>query len=722
MSAELHTLLRKANVAATLIQSHARGHAARRRTSSLRKTSDARRLMMLMMPGAVPSGESSPISPSRMAPQLSQAAVSSGLAQPLIPANLTAASCAMSASPATVATESFRSSSSSSAAAPPPAGGGPNPFVMPPLPPGPPPCGGSVPTQPQPQPSLLQPQRALGTQFSSSPSLPGTVMQAKRDYPFVPALDGNAQQQVDELDFRRQQQQLQLAQQQQQQQQQQMGQYESPQTPWTSRVHSRVQAHGDGMNQMSPVHRMSMANMMAMAERHQQLSPQERLLTAVVMQRFCRWGEHRTVADWPAELIAYGPLPAVHDALKGSRTRSLTLPQLVTAIKERTGGCAGGKALDMLNLKAYVRCFADKFHLRSGRTAQGRPLDLVEMRVDGAAATAGVAQPQPQQQMGQQQLQQQQQQLQQQYQSLQMHQQQIMPAADEMESLGALAASAGLRLSDLGYNTHLGGAGHGASSPLTPPPQHGHTSPHMASAPSAAVPPPLNLQPKELFSGGGGALGGAPAAAAAAAAQQQQPLWGSALGGFGGFSMFGVEGCSTPTTPNENKENPAADAQRGTTEQLSPALGPERAACAPLPLTANQAPAALMGGAAGGGGGAISAERAAALAKDPMKDPMLSQIQGLFVDDGDDGDDDAGELGNAAQRRYIQAHDLHSLFLQAVERAMEQDARNPADFIGRELMRFASFQDAVPMVPDAAASRPLEQHVLLGARTPARSY
>ena len=29
-----------------------------------------------------------------------------------------------------------------------------------------------------------------------------------------------------------------------------------------------------------------------------------------------------------ASIVAYGPLPAVHDALKGSRTRSLTLPQL----------------------------------------------------------------------------------------------------------------------------------------------------------------------------------------------------------------------------------------------------------------------------------------------------------------------------------------------------------------------------------------------------------
>ena len=36
----------------------------------------------------------------------------------------------------------------------------------------------------------------------------------------------------------------------------------------------------------------------------------------------------------------------------------------------------------MLNLKAYVRCFPALFHLRSGRTAAGRPLDVVELRLE----------------------------------------------------------------------------------------------------------------------------------------------------------------------------------------------------------------------------------------------------------------------------------------------------------------------------------------------------
>ena len=39
----------------------------------------------------------------------------------------------------------------------------------------------------------------------------------------------------------------------------------------------------------------------------------------------------------------------------------------------------------MLNLKAYVRCYPALFHLRSGRTAQGRPLDVVELRTDCSA-------------------------------------------------------------------------------------------------------------------------------------------------------------------------------------------------------------------------------------------------------------------------------------------------------------------------------------------------
>jgi hypothetical protein len=110
----------------------------------------------------------------------------------------------------------------------------------------------------------------------------------------------------------------------------------------------------------------------------------EQLLTAIVIDRLCSWGEHRSAPDWPAELVNPGPIPSLVDALLSSRTRTLTLPQLITAIKERTGGGSCGKALDMLNLKAYVRCFPALFVLHSGRTPAGRPLDAVELRaVDG---------------------------------------------------------------------------------------------------------------------------------------------------------------------------------------------------------------------------------------------------------------------------------------------------------------------------------------------------
>lgn len=111
----------------------------------------------------------------------------------------------------------------------------------------------------------------------------------------------------------------------------------------------------------------------------------ERLLTAIVIDRFCSWGEHRSAQDWPAELVNPGPIPSLVDALLSSRTRTLTLPQLITAIKERTGGGSCGKALDMLNLKAYVRCFPTLFVLHSGRTSAGRPLDAVELRAVDAA-------------------------------------------------------------------------------------------------------------------------------------------------------------------------------------------------------------------------------------------------------------------------------------------------------------------------------------------------
>ena len=40
-----------------------------------------------------------------------------------------------------------------------------------------------------------------------------------------------------------------------------------------------------------------------------------RLLASLIMPCLCSWGQHRTTADWPPELLAFGPLPALHDAL-----------------------------------------------------------------------------------------------------------------------------------------------------------------------------------------------------------------------------------------------------------------------------------------------------------------------------------------------------------------------------------------------------------------------
>ena len=117
------------------------------------------------------------------------------------------------------------------------------------------------------------------------------------------------------------------------------------------------------------MHQVQQQMLQMPAEQHRM-----RLISLLVMERLCVWGEYRTIADWPQELVAHGAMPAVQEALQASPMHSLTIPQLVTAVKERTGNAHGGKALDMLNLKAYVRCYPALFHLRSGRTAAGRPL------------------------------------------------------------------------------------------------------------------------------------------------------------------------------------------------------------------------------------------------------------------------------------------------------------------------------------------------------------
>ena len=106
----------------------------------------------------------------------------------------------------------------------------------------------------------------------------------------------------------------------------------------------------------------------------------EQLLTSMVLDRLRDWGAHRGTNEWPRELVTPGPLPSVLDSLRCARSQTLTLPQLITALKERIGDNASGKAFDMLNLKAYVRCFPESFILHSGRTYTGRPLDAVELR------------------------------------------------------------------------------------------------------------------------------------------------------------------------------------------------------------------------------------------------------------------------------------------------------------------------------------------------------
>ena len=43
------------------------------------------------------------------------------------------------------------------------------------------------------------------------------------------------------------------------------------------------------------------------------LTPEQqrvRVVTNLVMQRLCVWGEYRTVCEWPSELVQHGAMPA----------------------------------------------------------------------------------------------------------------------------------------------------------------------------------------------------------------------------------------------------------------------------------------------------------------------------------------------------------------------------------------------------------------------------
>ena len=155
---------------------------------------------------------------------------------------------------------------------------------------------------------------------------------------------------------------------------------------WLLEAKTAVETRLAGAAEQAHAEAQALQRMSAAVMHTVEHSAQERLLTAAVMQRFGEWGKHRSIGDWPAELIFHGPLRGIHDALRASRTRSLTLGWLLYAIKERCGEGAGSRQLDMLNLKAYIRCFPETFHMRSGRTADGRVSDLVLLVYDGAPA------------------------------------------------------------------------------------------------------------------------------------------------------------------------------------------------------------------------------------------------------------------------------------------------------------------------------------------------
>ena len=117
------------------------------------------------------------------------------------------------------------------------------------------------------------------------------------------------------------------------------------------------------------------------------LSPYNKTRTMKVLECLCRRWRHRTTADWPEDLIECGPISAVVEAISRSPTRSLTVPQIVSAIRESTGEIINGKTLDMLALRAYVLCFPDTFRVSSGRTVENRYLDVVELCTRGGDAS-----------------------------------------------------------------------------------------------------------------------------------------------------------------------------------------------------------------------------------------------------------------------------------------------------------------------------------------------
>ena len=636
MGASDDKILERAIIAVTRLQSKARGLQAVRRSAQLKRNSDARRLMELMgVPALAPTRSTqAEVPPTPL--DSPRVAVPTPDARPPV-------------QPAT--------------------------YVMPPLPPGPPP----LPPGPPPQPSqLVQPPLPLSAPpHYSMPAVPPPVPPPMP--PPVPAASQSMHSAAmlsvpaatpQKLDFTG------------------LGQpgscsmnspacateLQSPQTHWTTRQQSRLHPADmtapNGMS-LSPLQRMSAAVMHTV-----ELSPQERLLTAVVMQRFCRWGEHRTIGDWPAELRAYGPLPAIHDALRASRTRSLTLPQLVTAIKERTGGCAGGKALDMLNLKAYVRCFPALFHLRSGRTAAGRPLDVVELRIEfndgmmanqqrqryGVSGLSAVPPPPPPPPLP------------------------GLPVTHSMQGVGQQTSGQisgnGGQWTQLSARSALPQVNSNTSSQIgcpvertasAPPAAPGCLDYNQVQAPSPS-PTPSNssstLQPKELFASEG--EGGSP-----------RSLWSSpSLPN--SFSLFGTAFSNN----GSGVSSPAASPQA----VLVPGEKSSFPAGATALVDTNSFADSMPNYDAEDSQSAADAET-----DEPL---MLAQIDALFSGAGKDEEVTTapaglGEPGPAARAAYVKRFQLDRIFAAAVDRAMRHQVASPVEFIAHELLRHGE-QQALP--------------------------
>ena len=401
-----------------------------------------------------------------------------------------------------------------------------------------------------------------------------------------------------------------------------------------------------------------------------------RFISNLVMERLCVWGEYRTVSDWPQELVAHGSMPAIAEALQASPTHSLTIPQLVTAVKERTGNAHGGKALDMLNLKAYVRCFPALFHLRSGRTAAGRPLDVVELRIEfndgmmanqqrqryGVSGLSAVPPPPPPPPLP------------------------GLPVTHSMQGVGQQTSGQisgnGGQWTQLSARSALPQVNSNTSSQIgcpvertasAPPAAPGCLDYNQVQAPSPS-PTPSNssstLQPKELFASEG--EGGSP-----------RSLWSSpSLPN--SFSLFGTAFSNN----GSGVSSPAASPQA----VLVPGEKSSFPAGATALVDTNSFADSMPNYDAEDSQSAADAET-----DEPL---MLAQIDALFSGAGKDEEVTTapaglGEPGPAARAAYVKRFQLDRIFAAAVDRAMRHQVASPVEFIAHELLRHGE-QQALP--------------------------